>query len=60
MDKPKSLLQYLPEGMTLLTGLSAILGAVDYLSQHLAARPNESSISLMLYMAAQTRCLRDP
>lgn len=52
MDKPKPLLQYSPEGMTLLTGLSAILDAVDYLSQHLAARQNESLISLMSYMPA--------
>lgn len=36
MDKPKPLLQYSPDGMTSLAGLSAILSAVDYLTQHLA------------------------
>lgn len=52
MDKPKPLIQYSPEGVTLLTGLSAILGAVDYFPQHLAARKNESLISIMSYMPA--------
>lgn len=52
MNKPKPLLQYSPEGMTSLTGLSAILGTVDYLPQNLAARQNESLINLVSYMPA--------
>lgn len=52
MDKPKPLLQCSPEGMTSLTGLSAISGAVDYLTLYLAARPDESSISPRSYTPA--------
>lgn len=52
MDKPKPLLQCSPEGVTSLTGLSAISGAVDYLTQHLAAGPNESCISPRSYTPA--------